>query len=236
MIDLKGQRLLVIAPHPDDDVIGCAGLIQKVKEKGGKVYVLFLTVGDTNDFSKKGISKIAQRKKEIEKVASFLKYDKYDIALVGSKYHLRLDLLGQKKLMDIIERGSSVSIEKTKPTIVAFPSFFSYNQDHRVAAQAAFSALRPQNRDSKHFVPIVLSYEEPADVWSIDGQTALNLFVPITEKEARTKLQALKFYKSQLRPFPNLRSIKALESLAILRGAQAGTEYAEAFTNHRIGL
>ena len=50
MFDFKGQKLLVIAPHPDDEVIGCAGLIQKIKNGGGKVFVLFLTVGDTNDF------------------------------------------------------------------------------------------------------------------------------------------------------------------------------------------
>lgn len=236
MISLIKQRLLIIAPHPDDEIIGCGGLIQKIKKAGGKVFVLFLTVGDTNDFSKKGISTSLQRKKEIEKVASFLKYDKYDIALAGSKYHLKLDLLGQKKLMDVIERESSVSIEKIKPTIVAFPSPSSYNQDHRAAASATHATLRPAEKKAKHFVATLLSYEEPADLWNTTQQILPNVFLPITEKEARTKLQALKLYKSQLRPFPNLRSIKVLESLAILRGAQASTKFAEAFTTHRIVL
>src|SRR3989344_9283508 len=79
------QRLLVVAPHPDDEVIGCGGLIQKIKEGSGKVYILFLTVGETRDFSKKGISSLATRKKEIEKVAKFLQYDDYDIALEGEQ-------------------------------------------------------------------------------------------------------------------------------------------------------
>ena len=77
MTSLIKQRLLIIAPHPDDEVIGCAGLIQKVKNNGGKVFVLFLTVGDTKDFSKKGISSLNDRKKEIKKVSSFLKYDSH---------------------------------------------------------------------------------------------------------------------------------------------------------------
>src|SRR3989344_3546849 len=222
MVNLKNQRLLIIAPHPDDEVIGCGGLIQKIKKGGERVFVLFLTVGDTNDFSKKGISKAAQRKEEIKKVSSFLGYDKYDIAFEGSRYHLKLDLLGQKKLMDIIERESSLSIEKIKPSIVAFPSFSSYNQDHRAAANATYAALRPAERETKHFVPTVLIYEEPADSWNTTQQISPNVFIPITEKEISIKLKAMDFYRSQLRMFPNLRSLKALQTLAVLRGAQSG--------------
>jgi len=236
MVNVKNQRLLIIAPHPDDEIIGCGGLIQKIKDKGGKVFVLFLTVGDTQDFSKTRKSSAIKRKKEIEKVASFLKYDKYDIALEGERYHLKLDLLGQKKLMDIIERESTVAIEKVKPTIIAFPSFYSYNQDHRVAAEATFAAVRPSNREAKHFIPTVLSYEEPADLWNKTQQILPNVFVPITEKETSIKLKAMHFYRSQLRMFPNLRSSKALQTLAVLRGAQAGREFAEAFVNYRIVL
>ena len=236
MISLKGQKLLIIAPHPDDEVIGCGGLIQKIKAEGGKVFILFLTVGDTRDFSKKRKSNASERKKEIEKVASFLKYDKYDIALEGQKYHLKLDLLGQKKLMDIIERESAVSIEKVKPSMVAFPAFSSYNQDHRIVTLATHAALRPAEREAKHFVSTVLSYEEPADAWSIDQQTAPSVFVPITEEEVANKLKAVRLYRSQLRTFPNLRSVKTLESLAILRGSWASTAFAEAFTTHRIVL
>ncbi|KKR86620.1 MAG: hypothetical protein UU34_C0012G0018 [Candidatus Curtissbacteria bacterium GW2011_GWA1_41_11] len=52
-MDFKKQKLLVIAPHPDDEVIGCGGLIAKIKDAGGQVYVLFLTVGDSRDFTSK---------------------------------------------------------------------------------------------------------------------------------------------------------------------------------------
>jgi len=118
----SSDKLLVIAPHPDDEVIGCGGLIQKVKKAGGKVYVIFLTNGTTNDFSKNGPSTENERDEEIKKVSKFLDFDDYHIAFEGNDFHLKLDTIGQKKIMDMIERESPISIEKIKPTIVVFPS------------------------------------------------------------------------------------------------------------------
>lgn len=230
MLNLKKQRLLVIAPHPDDEVIGCAGLIKRIKSEGGRVYVMFLTVGDTKDFTKKGLSTAKERQIEIEKVAKFLKFDGYSMEFSGNDYHLKLDTLGQKKLMGVIERESKVSIEKIKPTIVAFPSFTSYNQDHRVAALAALAATRPAPSGAKHFVPIVLSYEEAADQWSHDVMLTPNLFVPLSKNQLDAKMKSLKLYKSQLRAAPNLRAPELLETLAILRGAQCGQNFAEAYS------
>jgi len=229
MINLKNQRLLVIAPHPDDEVIGCGGLIAKIKNAGGKVYVLYLTVGDTRDFTKKGLSTAKERVAEIQKVARFLKLDKYDIALLGNNYHLRLDVLGQKALMDIIERTSKVSIEKIKPTIVAFTSPNSYNQDHAIAAKATHAALRPAPAKAKHFVDTVLSYEESADQWALEESPNVNFFVPLSKAEVDKKMKALKLYKSQDRPAPNLRSLSVQKNLASLRGAQCGKSFAEAY-------
>lgn len=236
MICLKNQRLLVIAPHPDDEVIGCAGLIQKVKEQKGKVFVLFLTVADTKDFSRKGYSSLENRKSEIEKVAKLLKFDKADIALEGKGFHLKLDVLGQERLMNIIERESSLSLEKINPTMVVFPSFTSYNQDHRVTALAVHAALRPAAKKTKHFVPCVLSFEEPADLWSTSFQNVPTVFIPLTRKEVNIKLEAMKLYRSQMRGFPNMRSVKTLETLAILRGSMIGEAYAEAYTSYRLTM
>jgi len=233
MVDLKKQKLLVIAPHPDDEVLGCGSLIKKIKDAGGKVYVLFLTVGDTKDFTKEGLSTAKERKKEIKKAAEFLKIDNYQLAFEGNNYHLKLDLLGQKQLMDLIERESIVSIEKVKPTIVAFPSPYSYNQDHRVTAVATHAALRPVPNNDKHFVPTVLSYEEPADSWELQKRPEPNFFLQLSKKELETKLTALKIHKSQLRTFPSPRSTEALKALAMVRGSQSGCQFAEAFFLYR---
>lgn len=234
MIDFRHQRLLVIAPHPDDEVIGCGGLIRKIKNYGGKVYVLFLTVGDTEDFSEKGLSTEDERKTEIEIVSQFLKIDNCHLAFAGNNNHLKLDTVGQKALMDMIERKSIVSIEKVKPTMIAFPSSLSYNQDHRIVALATHAALRPTSGKNKHLVDMVLSYEEAADKWTLHNQPEPNLFIKLTKAELDAKIKALSLYISQLRFTPSLRATKTLRALAVLRGAQSGSHLAEGYNSYRI--
>lgn len=228
----RNDKLLIIAPHADDEVIGCGGLIQKVKNAGGKVFVIFLTNGTTNDFSKERASTARERNIEVENCAEFLEYDGYHIAFEGNDYHLKLDILGQKALMDMIERESPISIEKVKPTIVAFPSINSYNQDHVAAAKAAHASLRTSSKE-KHYIDTVVSYEFPADFWPTSPEPPRNCFLPLTKKELNIKIEALKIYESQWREFPSSRSEKSLTSLAILRGAECMSDFGEAFYSYR---
>jgi LmbE family N-acetylglucosaminyl deacetylase len=234
MFSLQKQRLLVIAPHPDDEVLGCGGLIQKIKQNKGHVYVLFLTVGDTQDFSQKGRSSIKEREREIKRVAKYLNIDEYAIAFPGDQYHLKLELLGRHQLMQYIERTSPVSLERVKPTIVLIPSPYSYNQDHVIAATAAHTSLRPTEPLTKHFVRNVLAFEVPSDAWSLQKQQPPNFFLPLTPKEIKIKSKALRLYSSQYRPPLNPRSPEAIETLAALRGTQCQSPYAEAYHVYRI--
>lgn len=235
-MDLQRRKLLVIAPHPDDEVLGCGGLIKKVKDAGGKVYILYLTVGNTRDFSEKGNSTKSERLKEIKKVTKYLNIDDYHIGFSGAKFHLKLDAYGQHKVMKLVERESPISIERTKPDIIASPSRYSYNQDHQLVSRAVHAALRPAEPTTKHFVKTVLAYEMPADSWSLNQQVVPNFFVRLTKAELDTKLTAMSLYASQMRPSPNPRSLSAIESLAKLRGALAGSQFAEGYGGYRIVL
>ncbi|OGY18621.1 MAG: hypothetical protein A3F04_01245 [Candidatus Chisholmbacteria bacterium RIFCSPHIGHO2_12_FULL_49_9] len=228
-LDLSKQRLLIIAPHPDDEVIGCGGLMVRVKEEGGKVYVLIMTVGDTNDFSKTGYSSQKERMKEIDDVANYFRLDGCHVALGGNSNHLRLDQQAQLDLISIIERGTPVSIETVKPTMILFPQLTSYNQDHRAATRAAFAACRPASRRYKSLPKLILSYEEAADQWSLEHLPPVNFFVGISARHLHKKISGLRLYQSQWRARANPRSAKALAGLAALRGAQTGVNLAEAF-------
>lgn len=234
MVPLKGQKLLIVAPHPDDEIIGCGGLIAKIKEAGGKVYVLFLTVGDTKDFSGNGFSSKSERISEIEAVAKFMRFDDYHVAYGHNRHHLRLDMESQLELITMIERKSPISIEKLKPTIVMFPAANNYNQDHRAAAQAAFAACRPASRQYKHQPDMVFSYEVAADQWNLEKLFSPNFFATLSSRQLQRKISALRLYPSQLRQRGNPRSPKALQGLAAVRGAQSGTSLAEAFLCHRL--
>lgn len=234
MKNLSDKKLLVIAPHPDDEIFGCGGLMYRIKQAGGKVYVLYLTVGTTQDFSRRKRSTMEERIKEIERVAAFMKIDGYRIAFPGNDFHLQLDSLPQKTLIHEIERGGSVSIEAIKPTTLAIPSSFDYNQDHRAANRAAITATRPVPSTFKYFVPTVLEYEFPYFSWTSEfDRPPPNVFVALDQKALKAKLDALKLYKSQLKVKDGPLSVHGARTLAFMRGIHAGAPAAEAFALRR---
>lgn len=233
MIDLTHKKLLVIAPHPDDEVIGCAGLIRKIKAAAGKVYVIFLTVAASQDFSSKGRSSQRERTQEIKKVAQFLKIDDWRIAFPGSRYHLQLDQVAQKKIIHEIERGKKISLETIKPDIITFPDVNDYNQDHRAAATATITACRPAPTIEKFLPPLILSYEAPMTAWSINAPANPNFFIGLSAQDTQTKMKAMELYASQVRLPGHPRHSLTLAALAKLRGSLVGEAYAEAYFCHR---
>lgn len=233
MMDLGNQRLLVISPHPDDEVIGCGGLIAKIKAHGGEVFVQFLTVGDTNDASATGFSSADERHVEVERVADLLQFDGYDVAFPGDDHHLLLDAIPQSAIINTIERSGACSLEAVRPTIVAFPDSGSYNQDHRAAASAALAALRPGDNRLRHQPAGVLIYEQIADQWNAGFQVMPSLAVELDETHLSAKIEAMRTYKSQIRDHPSTRSPEALEAMAFYRGAHFGCARAEAYKTLR---
>ncbi|OGY25892.1 MAG: hypothetical protein A2Z11_04155 [Candidatus Woykebacteria bacterium RBG_16_43_9] len=234
MLTLKSKKLLVIAAHPDDEVYGCGGLINKIKTAGGKVFVLFLTNGTTKDFSPRGKSLETERAKEIENVAKFLKYDGYKIAFPGDDYHLKLDQIPQKDLIHEIERGERISLETLKPDIVSFHSQGDYNQDHAAVAKAAFAACRPALPKDKFGPQIVLTYEEPMDIWTSRRPNKLNFYVELSTHDVNNKLKALQLYKSQMKKRGHPRSLETIKSLAVVRGSTIGMPFAEGYFLHKL--
>lgn len=230
MMNFKDQRVLVLAPHPDDEVLGCGGLISRFKREGAEVFVLYMTVGTTKDFSRKGLSTQDERVKEIEKVAAYLRFDGYRIAFPGDDYHLKLDAVPQKDLINEIERGDDISLEATKPTIVVTPSSFDYNQDHNAVCEATIAATRPTPPKYKAFQPLVLTYELPYGSWTtLDTVPHPSFFVALQEEDLRAKEKALTLYRSQLKNAKGPLSVHGISVLANMRGFQSGVELAEAF-------
>ncbi|MFV2198260.1 PIG-L deacetylase family protein [Nocardiopsis sp. LOL_012] len=227
--DWSQERLLVLAPHPDDETLGCGGLISKAKNAGAEVFVQFATVGDTADRSPRGFSTAEERFVEIKKVCEHYGWDDWHMALPGDDFHLRLDLAGRLRLAQVFEQESPISIARIRPTVVLAPHPTSYNQDHRAVAEAAHTALRPSNAASRHHPRLALAYEEAADQWRTEAVIPPNLLVELSEKELSDKLLAMETYGSQSHPHPHTRSSLTLRSLAVLRGMQAGVPLAEGF-------
>ena len=226
--NLKNQRLLVIAPHSDDEVLGCGGLISKVKNEGGKVFVLIFNLGFEKDDTKESQEK---RKNEVREAMNVLKVDDYHLVHDQSDNNRDLDVEPLHSLIEVIESTSNVSLEKVLPTMVAIPTIFSHHQDHVHVHHACIAALRPISTPISN---IVLSYEAPEHSrWSASGVFEPNLFVEIDDV-IENKIMAFNKYRSQIRP--GGRDDDSIRNQAKYRGQEVGKNLCEAFYVHRFIL
>tara|TARA_Y100000590_G_scaffold174303_1_gene199338 strand:- start:16207 stop:16893 length:687 start_codon:yes stop_codon:yes gene_type:complete len=226
--DFSKERLLVIAPHSDDEVLGCGGLISKIKSSGGKVYVLIFNLGFEKDDT---IESQEKRKNEVKSAMDVLNVDDYHVVNDQPDNNRDLDAKPLHSLIEVIETTSNVSLEKIAPTMVAIPTIFSHHQDHVHVHHACIAALRPISTPVSN---VVLSYEAPEHSrWSANGIFEPNLFVEI-DNEIDDKIEAFMKYESQVRP--GGRDADSIRNQARYRGQEVGKELCEAFYVHRFIL
>ena len=228
------QRVLVVAPHADDEAYGCAGTIAKVKATGGEVFVIVGSVADLRHYNEGRTVVTGQtRTEELQASMALLGVDGYEILFTDAERHLRLDHVPQRDLIGLLEREATYAIDKVRPTVVLLPAV-SFNQDHTALFQAGFAACRPHARTHKPFVNHVLSCDAVQLGWR-DAPFRPGLYVDISEY-LDVKLRALRCHHSQLRPAPDFGSVQNVEHLARLRGAEIGVDAAETFECHRVVL
>jgi LmbE family N-acetylglucosaminyl deacetylase len=218
------MRVLLIAPHPDDEVLGAGGTLAKHSKEKDEVYLCIVTKAYTPDWSKEFIE---GRRKEVlraNKVLGIKRTFFLDFPTV------KLDTVPQKELNDSVSK----CVRDLEPDIVYIPHRGDVNHDHRLIFDAALVATRPPRPPPGPLVSIrkVLCYETPSET---DFAAPLremvfvpNIYVDIT-KTIGTKIRALGVYKSEIRKFPHPRSTTLLWALARKRGAEAGMKAAEAF-------
>ena len=228
MNNFNKETLLVIAPHSDDEVLGCGGLISKIKNAGGKVYVLIFNLGFEKDDT---IESQEKRKNEVKNAMDLLNVDGYHLVHDRPDNNRDLDAKPLHSLIEVIESTSTVSLEKIAPTMVAIPTIFSHHQDHVHVHHACIAALRPISTPVSN---IVLSYEAPEHSrWSASGVFEPNLFVEIDDVIDK-KINAFLKYDSQVRP--GGRDASSIKDQAKYRGQEVGKNLCEAFYVHRFIL
>ena len=224
---LARQRLLVIAPHADDETIGCGGLIARSKAAGGEVYVQVLTVGDLDHYDGKDHPVAGNtREKELEAAMELLGVDDWEILIKDSDLHLRLDHIPRRDLINLFERDSRLAIDNIRPTMIAIPAP-SFNQDHEAVYKAALTACRPHLSTLKPFQRVVLVADSPQLAWN-HTPFKPNWYVDISDC-LDLKLEAFAKHESQQRPSPHMGGIDALRLLAEMRGREISVRAAEAF-------
>jgi len=220
------MSILIIAAHPDDEVLGCGGSMAKWSKAGIDVHVLIMAEGVTSrDKSRDKVS----RKTELYNLAGFARKAN---KILGVESVDLLDYpdnrMDSVDLLDVIKTVEGY-IEKLQPEIVVTHHSGDLNVDHQIIHQATVTACRPQ---PGHCVKRILTFEVPsATEWNspLDNNHFYpNWFEDITDT-LELKLKALKVYKSEMRVWPHARSIEAVEHLARWRGASSGHEGAESF-------
>lgn len=217
------RKILVIAPHADDEVLGCGATMAKACAKGDDVYVLICTnasVGAPELFSEDIIKQIRKEAVSAHK-------------LIGIKETFFLEfpapVLDQYPRYKMSNEISAI-IKKTGVDTVYIPHLGDCHKDHAIIHDCAMVACRPlANCMVKH----VYAYETLSETeWG--EPIAADFFVPVkyntfTVEEFQKKLDAMSCFKSQLYPFPASRSLEAIEALAKYRGCTVSAERAEAF-------
>ena len=212
------MRVLVIAPHRDDEIIGVGGTILKRKAAGDRVTVCVVAAREGEvlpDF-------IAKIHGEMIEAHRFCGIDEY----VGLPYHS-----SELERVPRAEFNESFLelIRKTAPDEVYLPFWGDMQKDHQAVTEAAMVALREKY---DHPVKRIYAYETLSET-GINLPTENYAFIPNVFEDISNyiedKKKALSFFSTQVHPFPDLRSLKTVDALARYRGATVNVSAAEAF-------
>jgi LmbE family N-acetylglucosaminyl deacetylase len=219
-------RVLVVAAHPDDEVLGCGGTIARHADAGDQVEVLIVAEGATSRKQQR------DREQAIDDLSTLAQAAQHAGVILGAQGVELLDLpdnrLDSLDRLDLIKQIEQ-RIARHQPQVVYVHHAGDVNVDHRRLHEAVVTACRPT---PGHPVRRLLSFEVASSTeWQPPGSAPPfqpNWFIDISAQWPR-KREALAAYASEMRSWPHARSLEALDHLARWRGAQVGVDAAEAF-------
>jgi N-acetylglucosamine malate deacetylase 1 len=225
VIPVARRVVLVIAAHPDDEVLGCAGTLVRHTRSGDQVHIAFLTDG----VSSRGREQTGRAAEILRRRASASEAAR----IIGANPPHFLDFPDQRldsvPLIEIVQ-----SIERLaaplQPEMIYTHSVDDLNIDHRLACAAVLTAFRPtpdQSVSAIYGFEILSSTEWNFGTSNVGFRPAR--YVCISDA-LKLKLSALEAYDEEVRQFPHPRSYDAVRALAALRGSTVGVQAAEAFS------
>ena len=220
------RSVLIVAAHPDDEVLGCGGTIAAYSDLHIPVHILIVAEGATSRQQHRNRSQASSELLSLKTAA-----ENSSVLLNAASLELldlpdnRLDSIDRLELVKLIE----TRIQHLKPDVVYVHHSGDLNIDHRRVHEAVITACRPTPSQP---VRALFSYEVASSTDWQSPASAIpfqpNYYVNIA-KHLPIKIQALEAYSAEMRQWPHSRSVQALEHLARWRGAQVGYEAAEAF-------
>jgi len=221
------DKILIIAAHPDDEILGCGGLISKYSDTCD-FSIIFIAEGDSCRYESTSNLEVVSQIKNRENCA---KNALSSLGLTDIEFH-RLPC-GRLDNIEIIEINKIIEskIKQFRPTKVFTHYGDDTNNDHRIVSRSTQMAVRPIHKN-----PIsVFSYEVLSSTeWNLNAPFNPNFFLKLSEEDLKNKIKALELYDGEIRTFPHSRSSDGINYLSRYRGMQAGFPYAEAFLINKI--
>ena len=222
---MTNKTILIVAAHPDDEVLGCFGTVAKLIRQGYTAYTLILSGGKTSR------GKVEQKELDILK-EEMLNANK----LIGIKEVFPTDFpdnaFDSVPLLTIVKKIEEIK-EKIKPEIIFTHHIGDMYIDHQLTHKAVLTATRPMKDEC---VKTIYAMEIPSSTewnsYSKDTVFVPNTFVDITETIDK-KVDAMALYKSELRKYPHPRSLQFIKELAKTNGIKVGLKYSENFITIR---
>lgn len=213
------MKAIIIAPHPDDEVLGAGGTLLRYKNEGVSIAWIIVTTINSNSDADKEKSKT--RTEEINKINQLFGFDqKFELNFPTTQ-------LDQIPMSDLVSAISN-TFREFEPEEVFVPHPSDIHTDHRTVFDAVASCTKWFRYPS---IKRVLAYETLSETdfnLGISPVFRPNVFVNI-ENHLNDKLRAMEIYESEIGKFPFPRSQEAIRALATLRGAASGFKAAEAF-------
>jgi len=225
---MESKNILVVAAHPDDEILGCGGTIKKFVEMGYNAYTLILGEGITSRDDERDRNK---REKELE-LLKMQAYDANRFIGVGEVFLYdfpdnRFDTVPILDIIKVIEKIKS----KIKPEIIFTHHEKDLNIDHQITFRAVMTATRPTKGEC---VQEIYAFEVPSSTeWNFPLCYSPNIFVDIG-KTLEAKISAMKAYQSEIKEYPHPRSLEGIELLARIWGMKVGLSSVEAFQAVRV--
>jgi LmbE family N-acetylglucosaminyl deacetylase len=225
----SNKRILVVASHPDDEILGAGGTIHKCSTKlssEAKVVILSKGVASRmNEDSETFQEEIKRNERDIKRATSIVGFKEVEVFDLPDN---EFDTISLLSVIKIIEQ----QIEDFNPDIILTHHNYDLNIDHRITSQAVMTASRPINNNLQ-----IVSFETPSSTeWQFpDNHLNFNpnLFVKLEKDSIKAKMDAIDAYTGEVRDYPHPRSPLALEVIAKRWGTVIGSPFAEAFRVHR---
>ncbi len=222
------KKILIVAAHPDDEVLGCFGTVARFIKEGYEAYTLILGEGKTSRDEKR----VVENKKN-------------ELKLLNKEIKRANDIIGIKKcfvydfpdnrfdsvdLLDIVNVISQIK-DEIKPDMIFTHYENDLNIDHQITYKAVITATRPMQNEC---VKEIYSFEVLSSTeWSYPLSFSPDVFFDI-EDTIDLKLNAMKEYKSELCIYPHPRSLEGIELNAKYQGMRVGKKFVEAFKSVRV--